>query len=174
MEKEFKPLIDFIKNNNIIQHGNFKLASGETSSFYLDGKKLTLSSQGLYLSSFLLGQELRKVTNFQAIGGPCDGAYPVVCGILMLSNLKGFMIRKEVKGHGTNKLIEGDVESGMDVAIVEDTVTTGGSAKKAIEKVREFGLNVKVVGSIFFRGTSNPFDVPFVYLFKVNEHGELI
>ena len=109
-------------------------------------------------------EKLSATTDFDAIGGPTFGADPIVAGILMLINSIGFMVRKEPKDHGNTNLIEGPVEPGMNVVIVEDTVTTGGSAKKAIKAARDFGLNVKAVGSIFFRGTENPFDVPFVYV----------
>ncbi len=164
-------LLKYIKENEVIQYGTFKLASGKESPFYLDGKRLTLNTKTLYPASLLLGQELNKIAKFVAVGGPTSGADPLVAGILMLSNLKGFMVRKEPKGHGTNKLIDGPVEPGMDVVIVEDTVTTGGSAIKAIQAARDFGLKVNAVGSIFFRGEKSPFDVPFVYLFKVDDKG---
>ena len=162
-------LCQFIKNNNVIQHGNFKLANGEESDIYLDAKKITFNSQGLYLASMLLLFELNEVAKFSSVGGPSSGADPLVAGMIMSNNTSGFVIRKESKDHGTKKMIEGPILPGTDVAIVEDTVTTGGSAKKAIKIARDFGLNVKAIGSIFFRGNENPFDVPFVYLFDLNE-----
>lgn len=166
-------LLKFIKEKNIIQHGKFTLASGKESSFYIDGRKLTLDPEGLQKSVAMLLKEFRKVDRFHAVGGPSAGADPLIAAILLLYSCYGFMVRKEPKDHGTKQLIEGPVKAGMEVVIVEDTITSGGSALKAIAAAREYGLKVKAVGSIFFRGNESPFDVPFFHLFKVDDKGNI-
>jgi orotate phosphoribosyltransferase len=88
-----------------------------------------------------------------AIGGLTIGADPIASAIAALSfetgqNLPAFLVRKEPKGHGTGSRIEGDLAAGQKVAIIEDTVTTGGSARKAIEAVREVGAIPVVVLTI--------------------------
>jgi orotate phosphoribosyltransferase len=169
MQHDKAKLLEFIKTNDVIQHGKFKLASGQESDIYIDAKKVTLQGKALQAASELLLAEMKKHVKFQAIGGPSAGADPLVAGMIIPDNLIGFMVRKEPKGHGTNQLIDGPVKPGMNVIIVEDTVTTGGSALKAIQAAKDFGLNVKGVGTIFFRGTKNPFDVPFTFLYDLSE-----
>ena len=83
----------------------------------------------------------------KAIGGMAIGADPITAAVITMSAvrgmpLKGFLVRKEAKGHGTNNFVEGPVQPGDDVVIVEDVVTTGGSSLPAIERVEAFGLKV--------------------------------
>ena len=97
--------------------------------------------------------ELKNYPEITAVGGLTIGADPIASAIAALShetgqNLKAFLVRKEAKGHGTGSRIEGDLERGEKVAIVEDTVTTGGSARKAIEAVVEVGAVPVVVVAI--------------------------
>lgn len=120
------------------------LASGKKSDFYIDGKKVTLHPEGLWLVAKLLLAELQRRPEITAVGGLSLGADPIASAIAALShetgqNLKAFLVRKEPKGHGTGARIEGGLEPGEKVAIVEDTVTTGGSARKAIAAVVEAG-----------------------------------
>ena len=84
------------------------------------------------------------------------GADPIVGGMLNAASekrpdLRGFLIRKESKGHGTQKFVEGPVEPGMKVVIVEDVVTTGGSALQAVERIQDFGCEVVCVAGIIDR-----------------------
>jgi len=120
------------------------LASGKKSTFYINGKKVTLHPEGLWLIARLLLERLRQHPEVTAVGGLTLGADPIASAVAALShetgqNLKAFLVRKEAKGHGTGSRIEGDLERGEKVAIVEDTVTTGASARKAIEAVVEVG-----------------------------------
>ncbi|MBK8099143.1 MAG: orotate phosphoribosyltransferase [Planctomycetes bacterium] len=129
------------------------LASGKRSDFYINGKKVTLHPEGLWLIARLILEQLRKYPEITAVGGLTIGADPIASAIAALShetgqNLKAFLVRKEAKGHGTGSRIEGDLERGEKVAIVEDTVTTGGSARKAIEAVVEVGAVPVVVVAI--------------------------
>lgn len=124
-----------------IASGPVKLASGKVSNFYIDGRLTTLSGRGLELISRLLFERMAEL-NVTAVGGPTMGADPIVGGVLVESAkrgrpLNGFLIRKEPKGHGMQRWVEGpDIPAGARVVIVEDVVTTGGSALRAIEALR--------------------------------------
>jgi orotate phosphoribosyltransferase len=129
------------------------LASGKRSTFYINGKKVSLHPEGLWLIARLMLEQLRRHPEITAIGGLTMGADPLAAAVAALSHetgqdLKAFLVRKEPKGHGTGSRIEGDLERGEKVAIVEDTVTTGGSARKAIEAVVEVGAVPVVVLAI--------------------------
>ncbi|MCA9093051.1 MAG: orotate phosphoribosyltransferase [Planctomycetaceae bacterium] len=133
-----------------LKFGEFTLASGKKASYYLDGKQITLHSEGLRLVSEGL-LELLKDIECDGFGGMSIGADPIVGGVLTVAamqgrKLDGFMVRKEAKGHGTGRFIEGPVQPGMKVVVVDDVVTTGGSSIQAIERVEEFGC--KVVGVV--------------------------
>ncbi len=138
-----------------LKFGDFTLASGKKAKYYLDGKQITLHSQGLRLvSEGLLA--LMEGVDATAIGGMSIGADPIVGGMLAVAaaqgrELSGFLVRKEAKGHGTQKFIEGPVTPGQKVVIVEDVVTTGGSSLLAAERAREFGLDVVMVLAIIDR-----------------------
>ncbi|MDA7979859.1 MAG: orotate phosphoribosyltransferase [Pirellulales bacterium] len=138
-----------------LKFGEFKLVSGQISHYYLDGKQVTLDSEGSRLVGLgileLLGEDLP-----DAVGGMSIGADPITAAVLTIAGvqkkpLRGFMVRKEAKGHGLKKYIEGPVQNGEDVVIVEDVVTTGGSSLLAIERCKEFGLNVHRVIAIIDR-----------------------
>lgn len=133
------------------RHGNFTLASGRTSHHYVNCKPVSLSGQGLALLS---AQMLELVeAEAVAVAGLTLGADPLVSGVAVAAALSGraldaLIVRKEAKGHGTASLIEGDLDKGERVAILEDTVTTGGSAKKAIAAVLAAGAVPVVVMAI--------------------------
>src|SRR5207249_2676382 len=135
--------------------GDFTLASGRKSTYYLDGKQVTLDAHGAKLVAEGMLQVLGDVLP-AAVGGMSIGADPIVGAVVTLAGvrgrpLKGFLVRKEPKGHGTQRYIEGPVQPGDTVAIVEDVVTTGGSSLSAIERAEEFGLKVVQVLAIVDR-----------------------
>ncbi len=138
-------LLDLIKTH-ALQFGQFTLASGKQASFYLDCRKLTLHPQGAnQIGAGML--ELLAEAPPNAIGGMAIGADPITAATITLAgqrgdDLVGFIVRKEAKQHGTGRQVEGPVEPGMTAVIVEDVVTSGGSALKAVDAAREFGLNV--------------------------------
>jgi orotate phosphoribosyltransferase len=147
-------LIDLIREK-ALKRGDFTLASGRKSTYYLDGKQITLDAAGALLVAAgmldLLGNELPT-----AVGGMSIGADPIIGAIITLAGvrgqpLKGFLVRKEPKGHGTQRYIEGPVQPGDTAVIVEDVVTTGGSSLLAIERAEEFGLKVIRVLAIIDR-----------------------
>jgi orotate phosphoribosyltransferase len=131
----------------------FKLASGKMSSFYFNCKPTTLNSEGMYLVGHLMYDLIksRKSWKVKGIGGLTLGADPVSNAIAYTSHLKddpieSFVVRKEPKKHGTMLWVEGNVAEGDKVIIIEDVVTTGGSAIKAIDRAKKCGL--KVLGVI--------------------------
>lgn len=124
------------------------LASGRESDFYVDCKKTALLAEGHWLVGRLLHEAIRAHTpRAVAVGGLTMGADPLASAVSLVSHLSGhplhaFLVRKEPKGHGTGQWIEGlsALAPGAKVAIVEDVITTGGSALKAIERARAEGL----------------------------------
>lgn len=138
-------LIDRIRLK-ALRFGQFTLASGKQASFYLDLKQVTLDSLG----ARLVGEGLLELLNGRwpaAVGGMSIGADPIVAAVLTLAGqrnreLAGFLVRKEPKGHGTNRYLEGPVAPGAEAVILEDVVTTGGSSQLAIDRATEFGLRV--------------------------------
>jgi orotate phosphoribosyltransferase len=163
-----------------LKFGDFTLASGKKSSYYLDGKQITLHSRGLRLVSLGLLDLLRDVP-FTAIGGMSIGADPIIGGVLTAAAesgraLDGFLVRKEAKGHGTNRYIEGPVQPGTDVVVIDDVVTTGGSSLQAVERIVEFGCRVVCVAGIVDRkegGAANfaARDLPFRALLTIEDFG---
>lgn len=137
-----------------IRRGAVTLRSGATSNFYIDCRLVTLSPDGLALAARLLLESLPD--GIQAVGGPPRAADPIAAGMCLLSGqmgrpLSAFLVRKEVKDHGSGKRIEGPVDAGMHVAVVEDTVTTGGSLVEAIDVIEEAGMTVGAVRCIVDR-----------------------
>ena len=138
-----------------LKFGDFTLASGKKATYYLDGKQVTLDAECARLIAEgildLLAEDMP-----EAVGGMSIGADPITAAVVTMSALRGtplrgFMVRKKPKGHGTNRFIEGPVEPGQRAVIVEDVVTTGGSSLKAIERVEEFGMQVAGVIAIVDR-----------------------
>jgi len=138
-----------------LQVGQFKLASGKMSSYYLDCRKVTLDSAGANLIADgmleLMGSSLP-----DGVGGMAIGADPITAAIITVAGrtgktLKGFIVRKEAKQHGTGRDVEGPVVAGDEVVVVEDVVTTGGSSLAAIEKAEAHGLKVRGVLAIIDR-----------------------
>jgi orotate phosphoribosyltransferase len=128
--------------------GSFILASGQKSNLYIDARLTTMSPDGMATIGPLALAALRETGwRADAVGGLTMGADPVSCAIAYASALAGtplraFTVRKEAKTHGTGKLIEGPFHAGDLVVVVEDTITTGGSALKAIGAVRAEGGEV--------------------------------
>ena len=163
-----------------LKFGDFTLASGKKAKYYLDGKQITLHSEGLRLVSQGLLEMIEGI-ECSAVGGMSIGADPIVAGILTVAaeqrkELDGFLVRKEAKGHGTQKYVEGPVQPGAKVVIVEDVVTTGGSSLLAVDRVREFGAEVVAVLAIIDRmegGAKNFADknIPFRSLLTIADFG---
>ena len=154
-------LIDLIKEQ-ALEYGDFTLASGKKASFYLDCRRVTLDSRGAVLVAEGCLDLFDSIPD--AVGGMAIGADPITAAIITLAGnrgqeLKGFIVRKELKSHGKGQAVEGPVHPGQSVVIVEDVVTTGGSSLLAIERAEQFGLHVKEVVSVVDRleGASDNF-----------------
>jgi orotate phosphoribosyltransferase len=133
----------------------FQLSSGKTSPYYLDGKRTTLDPRGAMLVGRLCFERL-KGRGITAVGGLTLGADPIAVAVALTSELSGepmraFIVRKEAKGHGTQNWIEGGLDPGSRVAVVEDVVTSGRSICQAIQRVREAGHTIAAVLSIVDR-----------------------
>ena len=150
LETNRKRLLALLKEHSLM-FGDFTLASGKKSNFYFDSKKTTLRPEGAYLVAAEMLQLLSdKEIEAHAVGGLTLGADPIVCPIAALSHTNGppmraFIVRKEAKGHGTTRQIEGDLEPSSKVVVIDDVVTTGGSTLKAIEAAEEAGHEVVAV-----------------------------
>jgi orotate phosphoribosyltransferase len=173
-------LIELFKSSGALQLGEFVLASGRTSNYFLDGKLVTLHSEGLRLVSEGLFELLHDV-EFDAVGGMSMGADPIVAGMLTVAaesgaSLDGWLVRKQAKGRGTNKFVEGPVRAGARLVVIDDVVTTGGSAIESVERIREAGGTVVQVVGIVDRlegGAENfaAHDLPFRSLLTIRDLG---
>jgi orotate phosphoribosyltransferase len=130
------------------RRGSFTLASGKQSTFYIDARLTTMSPEGLSLIG-PLGLDVLRDRRWEAdsVGGLTLGADPVSYAISYASAggsrpLRAFTVRKEAKAHGTGKLIEGPFSATDRVVVVEDVITTGGSALRAIDVLRAAGARV--------------------------------
>ena len=156
------------------QEGDFVLSSGQPSSYYINGKQVTLHPQGgLMVGRVLLGMLLDTT---QAVAGLTLGADPIVTAVSVMAACEGrslpaLIVRKEAKGHGTRAYIEGlDLPEGTTIAVLEDVVTTGQSALKAVERLRQGGYQVNEVlalvdrqqgGAEFYAKAGIPFRAVF-------------
>src|SRR5258705_8904884 len=127
------------------RRGHFTLASGRQSTLYIDARLTTMRPDGLALIGPLALAALRTAGwHIDSVGGLTLGADPVSYAIAYASALAGtplraFTVRKEAKAHGTGRLIEGPFCEGDRVAVIEDVITTGGSALRAAEAIRAAG-----------------------------------
>ncbi len=163
-----------------IKFGEFTLASGIKSSYYINGKMATLDSEALnHIAEIML--DMIEDTDCGAVGGPTLGADPIIGAVIALAHnrgrkLKGFIVRNQTKDHGTKSLIEGPLDKGDKAVIVEDVATTGGSAIKAIDAVKSFGCEVIKVIVIVDReqGAAEnmaKLNIPFEAIFSKAELG---
>ena len=131
-----------------IRFGDFTLASGARSSYYIDCRLTTMSAQGQVLIGPLGLEAIRNAGwTPRAVGGLTMGADPVSYAIAAASayeavSIDAFSVRKEAKQHGTGRVIEGNFEPGDAVVVIEDVITSGGSALRAVEAVRAAGGTV--------------------------------
>ena len=170
-------LLDILRER-AVSFGDFTLASGRKSGFYIDARVVTLHHEGAYLIA-------RAILDFlsaggieaDAVGGMAIGADPIAGAVAALSHreatpLSGFIVRKESKGHGTGRRIEGGLASGSRVVVVDDVITTGGSTLAAIRAVEEIGCKVAAVICVIDReegGAQTLKEYRFHPLFRVSE-----
>lgn len=141
-------LLQLLKDRSF-KRGEFRLASGGISDYYIDGKMTEVFSEAVPLIGEVL-YERTKDLGIGAIGGLEVGAVPLTTAAMFSYHLhgrtmEGFWIRDEVKLHGTQKLIEGNLVAGTSVVIVDDVFTKGSSAAKAVRAVQGIGCEVVAV-----------------------------
>lgn len=144
LREKLKGRIDFLR-------GDFTLASGKKSDFYFNGKTTTLRPDALNFAARIF-IDMMRAERPDRVGGLTLGADALIGAITAFSYdlgmpMEGFIVRKEPKSHGTGQWIEGpELLAGQRIAIIEDVVTTGGSALKALERIRESVPNPTIVG----------------------------
>jgi orotate phosphoribosyltransferase len=128
--------------------GDVTLSSGKKASYYVDARRALLRPQAFRAAGELIAASAREL-DAEAVGGPATAAIPLACAAIAVPSgdgLVGYFVRGERKEHGLQRWVEGPVGSGARCLVVEDTVTTGGSTVKAIERMREEGL--EIVGAL--------------------------
>ena len=177
METHKKTLLHLLKER-AYKRGQFTLSSGKESEHYVNCKPVTLSCEGNALLSALMIEEIEK--DAVAVGGLTLGADPLVCGVAQRAyysshrHVDALIIRKNPKGYGTKEVIEGNKPpEGSLVTVLEDVTTTGGSAMKAVNVLRDAGYVVNRVVAIVDRCEDHKVwednKLEFVSLFKLDD-----
>jgi orotate phosphoribosyltransferase len=170
-------LRDIIGRASLLRDRDFRLASGRSSNYFFDMKKTMFDPEGAALIADLLF-DIVKDEEVDYIGGLETGAIPIVAAVVARSwperPIKGFFVRKEEKGHGTDQLVDGLLEPEARVILFEDVTTTGGSAMQAVAKARQFQCRVVKVLTIVDRleGAEHNFraaGIPFQALFTTRD-----
>jgi orotate phosphoribosyltransferase len=141
-------LLQLLKDRSF-KRGQFRLASGGESDYYIDGRMTAVFSEAAHLIGEVLYERTRDLT-FDAIGGLEVGAVPLTTAAVISYHLhgrrmEGFWVRDRTKSHGTRKVVEGNLQPRSRVVIVDDVITQGGSSLKAIKEVKELGCEVVLV-----------------------------
>jgi len=145
-------LLAIIRRASLLQGREFRLTSGGSSNFFIDLKKTMLDPEGASLLADLLFDKIR-TENVDCIGGMETGAIPIIAVVCMRSwpekPVKGFFIRKEAKGHGTDQRVDGPLDRGSRVILFEDVTTTGSSLMRAVDQTRQFQCTIlKVIAVV--------------------------
>jgi orotate phosphoribosyltransferase len=148
-------VLTIAKAKGAILYGDFTLASGKKSNRYYNGKKVTLAPDGAYWVGKAIFDRLAGL-NIDAVGGLEMGAVPIAAAVALVSYIEGqpvaaFIVRQSAKDHGTKSPVEGYLNSGDKVCVVDDVVTTGESVLKAVAAVKEAGGQVVKVIAIVDR-----------------------
>ena len=175
-------LLELAVELGALKYGEFTLSSGKKSSYYFDGRLLSLNPEGAHLIGKSLLPLMHK-SSVEAIGGPTLAADPIVTAVSLASyaqgeGIPGFIVRKETKEHGTAQLIEGHITPGSKVAIVDDTCTTGGSLFHAIQAAESYGCEVVKVIAVLDRREGGTEELirrgyDFVSLMAANPEGQI-
>lgn len=154
--KALVQLADLLRQRSLT-HGDFVLASGRRSTFYIDARRTTMSGEGqVLIGSAGLAALQARAWNPRSVGGLTLGADPVAYALAHAARLAGialdaFTVRKQAKAHGTGRRIEGCFEAGDRVVVIEDVITTGRSALEAVAAVRAERANVLGVLAVIDR-----------------------
>ena len=176
----FKEELLAMLKEDAYRKGEYTLSSGKSSQHYVNCKPVTLTGRGLTLASIMLLQHVEE--DSVAVAGLTLGADPLVSGVAVVCGLdkiklNALIVRKEAKGHGTGAYIEGPLpEKGSKVTVLEDVITTGGSAIKAVNRLRDAGYVVNRIISIVDRqedgeadAAMKEADLELISLFKLDE-----
>jgi orotate phosphoribosyltransferase len=148
-------LLELIRDHSWLKGSDFVLASGKHSAFFFDMKLTMFHPEGASLIADLVFNLVRHDHSIDYIGGLEMGAVPIVSTVVMRSYperpIRGFFVRKEVKDHGTKKLIDGYLGKGSKTILLDDVTTTGGSVLKAVHAVRAAGCRVDKVITVVDR-----------------------
>jgi orotate phosphoribosyltransferase len=171
-------LLELFKSR-AVSFGRFTLASGKESTYYINSKKALFNSEAVWLLGDLLW-DLTKDLDIQAIGGLEVGAIPMATAAVLRYHeqgraLEGFFVRKEAKGHGSRQRVEGMLQAGWRVAVIDDVFTQGGSVLQAIAEVEAAGATVAAVSCIVDRleGARAKLEPRYAYLpiFTIRDFG---
>src|SRR5205814_5592455 len=147
-ESSRRRLLELFKTR-AVSFGRFTLASGKESAYYINSKKAIFNSEAIWLLGDVLW-DLTKDLNIQAMGGLEVGAIPMATAAALRYHeegraLEAFFVRKQTKEHGSKQRVEGLVQSGQRVAVIDDVFTQGGSVAQAIADVEQLGASVAAV-----------------------------
>jgi len=147
-------LLSIISRASLVRGREFRLTSGGSSNFFIDLKKTMLDPEGASLLADLLFDKI-KGENVECVGGMETGAIPIVSALCLRSwpekPLKGFFVRKEAKGHGTDQRVDGLLDRGSRVILFEDVTTTGSSVMRAVDQTRQFQCSLLKVITVVDR-----------------------
>lgn len=138
MNNSNKQLIQLLKENKVIKFGKFTLSSGKKSDYYVDMKRAVTNPLILRQVAETISERIDK-NSVDKIAGPALGAIPIVTAVSLYTGIPMLMIRSAKKDYGTSQLIEGDLEMGDQVVVLEDVTTTGNSLNDAIKAILEGG-----------------------------------
>ena len=184
MQESCSRLLQLALDLGALVYGDFTLTSGKKSSYYFDGRLLSLHPEGAYLTAHAL-LPLVRASGAEAIGGPTLGADPIVAAVSLASYLDSsgepvpaFIVRKEAKEHGMGNAVEGRLRAGSRVVVVDDTCTTGGSLFQAIEAAEAVGCTVVKVLAVLDRCEGGSEELrrrgyDFTALLVANSQGEI-
>ena len=162
-------MIKRLLDNNIIEHGEFTLKSGEKSNVYIDLRKVISYPKLHHDICEEISKQLK--TNLDLICGTPYGAVPYASYISIKSNIPMIFLRKEAKHHGTKKMVEGVYQENQNVVLIEDVVTSGNSVKEAAETLELQGLKVVQIISFVSRSKESLFynNIPINYLYHIDD-----
>lgn len=144
-------LLEALRRHSL-RTGEFTLASGRTSNWYLDARQVTYRGDCVETVGRAVMEALGDGPRFDSVGGLTLGADPVALAVALVTGRRAFSVRKETKGHGAGGRMAGAVRPGDRVLVVDDAVTTGGSTLAALEAVAAYGCEVVGVSCLLDRG----------------------
>jgi orotate phosphoribosyltransferase len=181
-QSEAEAILELAKEKGALMFGEFRLSAGGTSSYYFDGRIITLDPKGAYhvAKAFI---PILKECGAQAIAGPTLGADPIVSSVSVMSHIEGcpvpgWIVRKEAKEYGGGKMIEGPLIEGARVVVVDDACSTGKNLFHAIDAVEAAGCEVVKVLTILDRHQGGSDELKrrgydFHAILEANEQGEI-